>query len=372
MNIKKVFLEIYFLLRLPFLYLLKFLLYVEYALGGESPAQLPSKILIIRIDRIGDFILSLPTIKALKENFNNSKITIIVPEYLKDLAESHKYIDNVLLYNKNDSLLKKILFLKKLKTYSFDLAIDMHLDYKIKTAIIAYISNAPVRIGFSWGYREVFFTNSIKPELKNSLVDITYSLLSVFGIKGKPDNPEIEPSEEAEKRIAKFFEDNGIFSSDFIIGIHPGGFYESQRLPLNKFAELINLIKEKFHAKFIIFGSKNETELIEKLKDKIFLTVTDFSISEIVALISKLNLLICNNSGPLHIACALSIPTVSTMGSTDPYLWMPRGDKNIVIRKDLPCSPCNKGKCKTHECMDLITVEDMMNAVETQLKEMIY
>lgn len=157
-------------------------------------------------------------------------------------------------------------------------------------------------------------------------------------------------------------------------------------MPLNKFAELINLIKEKFHAKFIIFGSKNETELIEKLKDKIFrifgtvpfgdspniLAVTDFSISEIVALISKLNLLICNNSGPLHIACALSIPTVSTIGSTDPYLWMPRGDKNIVIRKDLPCSPCNKGKCKTHECMDLITVEDMMNAVETQLKEMIY
>lgn len=356
------------------------------------------KILIIRIDRIGDFVLSLPTIKALKENFKDANITIVVSEYLKDLAESCKYINSVLVYNKNSSLLKKILFFKNLKNHSFDLTINMHSDYKIETAILAYASCAPLRVGFSSGYREIFFTNSIEyhgDEQKKSFVDIIYNLLSTIDIIGKSEDPELVPSLESEKKITIFFKESKIYPIDpkkrcFIIGLAPGGFYESQRWSVERFAKLANLIREKFNVKFIIFGSKDETELVKILNNKIFgtvptqqqvgcpvdspniLSVTDFSVSEIVALVSKLDLLICNNSGPLHIASALSIQTVSTMGPTDPYLWIPRGDKNIVIRKDLSCSPCNKGKCKTHECMELITVEEMFKAVETQVKKMIY
>ncbi|MEK7846329.1 MAG: glycosyltransferase family 9 protein, partial [Nitrospinota bacterium] len=86
-----------------------------------------------------------------------------------------------------------------------------------------------------------------------------------------------------------------------------------------------------------------------------------------ISLLSHCHLLLCNNSGPLHIATALKIPTVSTMGPSVPYLWWPAGENNIVLRKEIECSPCNKGLCSGHECMELITIDDMMEAVEKQL-----
>ena len=90
-------------------------------------------------------------------------------------------------------------------------------------------------------------------------------------------------------------------------------------------------------------------------------------LKNLVALIDKCNLLICNNSGPLHIATAVGTPTVSTMGPTNSIRWWPYGDKNIVIRKNLSCIGCNRGVCNNHKCMELIAVNEVMEAVNTIL-----
>jgi ADP-heptose:LPS heptosyltransferase len=94
------------------------------------------------------------------------------------------------------------------------------------------------------------------------------------------------------------------------------------------------------------------------------------SLDRLTALISLLGLLVCNNSGPLHIACAVKTPTVSTMGPTEPELWWPAGEENVVIRRELPCSPCGKAVCASHDCMNLISVDEMLNAVSLQIKRL--
>jgi ADP-heptose:LPS heptosyltransferase len=89
-----------------------------------------------------------------------------------------------------------------------------------------------------------------------------------------------------------------------------------------------------------------------------------------MAYLSRCQLLICNNSGPLHIASGLGVPTVSTMGPTVPQLWRPLGKDHIVIRKGLACSPCSKGVCRSHECLESISVAEMEKAVESLLERL--
>ena len=94
------------------------------------------------------------------------------------------------------------------------------------------------------------------------------------------------------------------------------------------------------------------------------------SMKDLAYLLSTCDLLICNNSGPLHLAAALGVPTVSMMGPTDPVLWRPNGDNQIVVRKDAGCGPCSLGRCGTRRCMDLITVEEVFDKVRGLLERL--
>jgi len=121
----------------------------------------------------------------------------------------------------------------------------------------------------------------------------------------------------------------------------------------------------------LIFGAKREqkqiTNIVKSMQNQP-IVVNEIGLREFIAVLSFCNLLLCNNSGPLHIASGLGIPTVSTMGPTVPYLWLPIGKNHIVLRKALDCSPCDKAVCEEHYCMREISVEDFWEAVLIQLK----
>lgn len=121
----------------------------------------------------------------------------------------------------------------------------------------------------------------------------------------------------------------------------------------------------------ILFGGRDDNSLISDFKKRALQTPTilsDLTLRDFMAALSYCTLLLCNNSGPLHIATALQIPTVSTMGPTEPSRWWPQGDTHLVLRKDLDCSPCRRGYCENHDCMKLITTDDFLSAVQKQLR----
>jgi ADP-heptose:LPS heptosyltransferase len=154
------------------------------------------------------------------------------------------------------------------------------------------------------------------------------------------------------------------------VGIHPGGRYPSQRWPLDKFSQLADMLVKKYKAKILIVGGVGEENLVDKIQAMMqekAVKIKGLSLDKLVALIAQMDLLICNNSGPLHIAVSLKIPTVSTMGPTDPEQWLPVGSRNLVVRHDLACSPCDLGFCRRHECMNSITVTEMEKMVSLQL-----
>lgn len=352
MKIRNILLKLYFLFRLPFIYLLKSL----FKVSRNKPREI-RKILIIRIDRMGDFILTLPVIDNLKLKYPRSEISIVVRPYLKELAGLAKNIDKIIIYE------NKISAIRAISKEKFDLAVDMLYDYRLDSAFLAFAGRAPFRAGFACGFKELLFNYSFKPPKNNDkdMAQLNLELLKLLDVPVTVTIPKLEFGPMPPRRQAL-----GGQSADFIIALHPGGYYESQRWQAEKFILLSKNILDTYRVKLLIIGAAADEKLVNSIgsginKDQMQAIITDME--DLVGLLLECKLLVCNNSGPLHLAAALGLPTVSTMGPTDSVLWQPKGENNIVIRKNLKCSPCSRGKCDTHECMALITVEEMFAAV---------
>jgi len=150
---------------------------------------------------------------------------------------------------------------------------------------------------------------------------------------------------------------------------------KTRQWPSKYFTETADRIIESNEVKLIFVGERNDQGLIDRIislmKNRPVAFFTDLSIQELAGLIDRANLMICNNSGPLHIAIALNTPTISFMGPTIKHRWMPIGDIHKVLRMDvLPCIGCNLGYCKikTHDCMRLITPSNALDAFQALIE----
>lgn len=341
----------YFLLRVPFILLIKFLFHFP----ARPVAGEVKKALIIRIDRMGDFVLTLPVIDNLRIHYPHAQISVLVRPYLAGLARRIKAIDEVIVY---DNLYASWLLLGR---QHFDIAMDMLFDYRLKSALLCWFTAAPVRAGFPAGFRELLFTHTVKREAiaHKDIVQLHLELLRSLGIEPRVVAPRIE------LRLNKD-------TVPLTVGVHPGGYYASQRWGLEKFSALIKKIISCFEVRVLVIASADEEGMARNIVkqagvDKV--TINLPQIDDLPSVLSECCLLVCNNSGPLHLAAAMGVPTVSMTGPTDSLLFRPHGENNIVIGKDLPCSPCGRAVCKKHDCLDAISVEEVFLAVSRLLNE---
>lgn len=331
----------------------------------------PEKIFIYGLRRLGDMVMSLPAFEATRREFKDAFIVLAATEYNKGLVDG-KYFDEIIIQPSTSSERKK--FISKLKSYRFDVCIDLTCDYDIFPAYAIYKSGAGIRIGYDIAGRGVFYTRA-KPFLaggKHAVTLITELIGEIIPASGfQISNSRYEPLQDDIEYAKKYLLEQGLTKP--IIGIHPGAHFPSQRWHIEKFANAISEIKGRNMGDVIIFGGSGDKGVIEEitgaLKTDTPLVILDQPIKRLAAFIKLCDIFICNNSGPLHLAAAMGISTVSTMGPTDYDLWHPLGDRNIVITEELPCSPCNKAECREHDCMNLITVEKVMDAVVRQLRQ---
>lgn len=316
-------------------------------------------ILFLRHDRVGDMALSLPAMRLLKKSFPHARLTVLASRSNRDILANNPFVDEVLVY-------KGMLdYLRQVMNRRFDLAIDpFHNNHEMKSAFMTLLSGARYRIGFALAGREIFFSmQAPRYDETKSFMQLMMLILSELGITDdKFDGPLIflAPAEkkEAEETIAAF-------SGRRMVAIHPGAFYPSQRWPLERFTEIASdLSRHGFGV--IFFAPANEfpdfDTAVFQDSDHV-LVIRGATLRKFIALVSLCEKMICNNSGPLHIAAALKIKTLSMMGPTVPGVWRPQGKGHIVIRRDYPCSPCNRAVCNTHECMRDISVREVLENI---------
>ena len=153
------------------------------------------------------------------------------------------------------------------------------------------------------------------------------------------------------------------------IGINPGSTYgPAKRWLPERFAGVGKRLVNEHKARILLFGQGEEKHLSDFIAGRIGENCLNLAgkttLARLAALLERCDLLLTNDTGPMHIAAALGVPVVAVFGPTDPRTTAPAGEKHIIVRKPVACSPCLKRKCPTdHQCMKAISVEDVFNAV---------
>ncbi len=337
------------------------------------------KILIINLGGLGDILLSLPALKALRQLHEKAEISLLVMRRVLKMAEKISLIDKAYaLSPQAGCFLVNTALLLKLRLEHFDLAINMRslisdngaakLNFLLK--IIAPAATA----GRDTQGRGRFFDISVLEEEKSSKHEITYNkeLIEALGAKLIDEQINWQVDAKSENKIKAILNENGVESSDVLIGVHPGGRI-SRRWPLNSFLEVINRLGAGSNYKFVVSGGPDEKKLGEYLKRKSTAAVIDLAgkidLEESFALIKRCDCFISNDTGPMHFAAILKTPLVAIFGPGDLGHYDPKAvsDKVIVLKKDTECAPCSKITCDDLRCLKSITPDEVIQAVEKLL-----
>jgi heptosyltransferase-3 len=338
----------------------------------------PKNLLIVRTDRIGDVILSLPLAELIKKHYPNCRVTYLLKDYTKSLAEGHPFIDDILILREKKNKISLIDNIKQIRKYSFDSAIVVYPTFI--TSLIIFLSRIHHRIGTGYRWYSILFNNKVFEHRKNALrheLEFNVNLLRYFGIEENVNpanvNFNLKISPKDDERVTTILKVKNINIKKPVIVIHPGSGGSAVDLPLKKFKELIEFIHHNLKAEIIISGSKSEIELCHYL---LIPGITKnlaglFNLAELKALINHCDIFIANSTGPLHIAAALGkyvIGFYPKIPQCSPKRWGPYSDKSIVFTPELECSNCTREQCVRLDCMNTIQVSEIFAEIKNIYK----
>ncbi|MBN1870607.1 MAG: lipopolysaccharide heptosyltransferase II [Candidatus Omnitrophica bacterium] len=354
----------------------------------------PKKILIINTFGVGDVLFTTPLMRNLKTSFPGIFIGYICNRRTAALLERNANVDRIFIYERDEfhsvyqrsklALAAKFRrFLNEVRDERFDLVLDVSLSRG--TAFLTWLIGIKLRIGFSYKNRGIFLNRKIPLsgyEGKH-VVDYYLSLLQEIGGVVRSRELELTLNADDARWAEDFIASNRvILKGRPVIGIVPGGGAswgrESafKRWPAEKFAKLADKLIEKFSAATILMGDKNETDLCSEVAGRMshqpVMACGKTTITQFAALAKKCSLMVVNDGGPLHIAVASGVRTVSIFGpvSEEVYGPYPIGN-NIVVNKAIACRPCyrnfRRARCEHISCLNQLTVEEVSERIKEAL-----
>lgn len=352
------------------------------------------KILVIKLGAIGDVIYTTPALRALKKKFPDSLIYYLTAKWSKIIAQNIPYVDSVFTMsaageNKNifGKILESVKMIRNIKKEKFDAVVVFHRS--TFSNLFAFLCRIPVRAGFSYKGKGRFLTHTVLFDSKKHEVERYLDVVKEIGAKPDGTRTELKIPKDELNNIYSIFNINKITTHPIVAihaagGANPGTFMPIKRWEKEKFAKLADLIIDKYRANVLFIGDKSDRELTLEImglmKNKPVNLTGETSISELIGLLGKCDIIIGGDSGPLHIAAAVGTAAVFLFGPSDPKLVAPAGEKYKIIWKQISCSPCytpdtvlqniNFSKCPsgTHECMKSISVEEVLKAVDDILR----
>ena len=337
-------------------------------------------ILIVKLSAIGDVVHTLPSLAALRKLYPKADITWVVEEASSDIIRGHPHLDRVIISRRKRWVenLKKVhdikttiadirSFVKTLRGRKYDLVIDFHGLFK--SSVIVLLSGGKRKLGYD-SMQELsglFLNEKIFEDMDKHAVDRYLDFIRYLG--ADIDNPEfhIPVKEENKIRVGTLLKANNIDINKPFVAVNPVAFWDTKLWEDGKFARLCDRIAEELKRKIILTGSKGHGS-IERIRSGMTSPSINLegqtTLSDLAYLYSLSGLLITTDSGPMHIAAAMNTPTVALFGPTDPSRTGPYGKGHIIVRKEMPCSPCFLKKCDTKRCMEEIGVDEVFEAVK--------
>jgi lipopolysaccharide heptosyltransferase II len=352
-------------------------LMVKNTLDVYQEALANFKILIIKFSSLGDIILSTAAIRAIREKLGpNYKISFLVAEEAKDVLLRCPYIDELMVCDLKgkDKGLSGILKLgRMLRRKNFDLVID--LQNNRKSHILSFLTLAHNRYGYD-NKKFGFLLNQRIRDEKPAIDPVTHQfrILKMLGIDLEDHRLELWPSQQDEEYIEELLSSQWLSANQRIIGINISASQRwlSKNWPQGHMVKLCEELGLR-DMRLVITGTEKDlgqaNALVNMVKNaKLINACAKTSVNQLACLIKRCSVYISTDSSPLHIAAAVGTPFIALFGPTDPRRHLPAAGDCALIKKELPCSPCYKSKCKSKKCMELITPEEVLEAIEKLLK----
>lgn len=334
------------------------------------------KILFIFLSGIGNFFLFIPTLRAIRNKYPHAKITLLAKhKVVLDIIQEKGLIDHAAHYSQTTSSINNIFvqasLILTLRAKKYDLVITTFDAKGWKLATFVRMLGGKFSIGYkSDKWYDRFYNKVLTYDTGVHEVDRHLKIAEFLEADVSDKVPVISVKEE-DREFAK-----AIISQDGspLIGMHPGSsenLWRKRWMP-ERFAELADRLSERYGAKILILGGKDEVKLAEKISSlmqtaKPLVMVGKTTIGQAAALIEQCTLFVSNDSGLMHVAAAVKTPVIAIFGPTDPAKNAPFGNGNIVVRKGIACSPCltyDKDGCKCPACMEAVTVDDVLDAIK--------
>jgi heptosyltransferase-2 len=327
---------------------------------GKIDRNKVKRILVINLSNIGDVILTTPVIQALRENFSRAKIAVLVGPRAFSVFKSDRRIDKKIIYDKGTALRNKLGLVNRLRHEKYDLLVDLRHSL----------------FGLLLGtrYRTPLFLKA--PNSLLHMKDRHLWKLETLGLNIKKGAaPSVWFSEDDQDHIKQLLNKWQLKDKQMFVAVACGARSMTKRWEKKGFQDLIKRLVKEYKAKIIMVGDKQDQalaqEIISQIKPRPINLCGKTSITQLAFLLTKCNLLISNDSAPMHLAWAVNTPVVAIFGPTDHKKYAPRGERDIIIRKDLACSPCEESLCRKgrRECMQSISADDVFAACKGILRK---
>lgn len=333
------------------------------------------KILIVRLDRIGDVLLSTPVIDAVRAAYPRAHIAFMVRPYAAAVVEGNPALDEVIVYDKAMGVAGTLRFVRFLRRKRFDLAIVLHPTSRAH--LITFFAAIPERVGYDRKCgrllsRRVPHTKQLG--LRHE-VDYALDLLRYAGIEPGDGRLHMPLKEESEERVRRLFASHEIAADDLVIAVNAGASCRSKRWDPARFAALADMLARKRRAKIVIVAGPDAHDkdcafaMERAMSEPAVNLAGQTSVADVASVLKRARLLISNDSGPVHIASAVGTPVIAIFGRSDrglsPSRWGPVNKGDIALHKDVGCVACFAHNCTSgFRCLEAITVDDALAAVD--------
>jgi heptosyltransferase-2 len=299
-----------------------------------------NKILAVRNDRFGEFLLNIPAFRALKEAYPQARLDLVVSSPVKELAECIDFVDQIRVWeNKKHNIFQILSLAKTIKQGRFDLCVIFNPSKELN--LVSYLARIPRRVGYArkWGF---LLTQKI-PDNKHlgnkHEIDSNLELAYLAGASSENSHLSITINEDWVKDLLNRF---NIIEDSRLVVIHPWTSDEVKQWPLDNFYNLAKRLTDELKLKILIVGGKEEINISNDfsrgLNNSVINLTGQTTLKELGALLKKCRLLISNDSGPVHLAASVGTPLIALFRNDIPakgYLrWGPCHKDAIVIAKD--------------------------------------
>jgi lipopolysaccharide heptosyltransferase II len=352
---------------------------------ARTSAPAPSSILAIKLCCLGDGILAVPALRALKVRWPGAKLTMLCTTRDVDAFRRLDFIDDLVLLPVSGlggprELLaggvEAMRILRRLRAARPELAVDLDLYYRA-TPVLAYLSGAPLRVGFDTpGFdRAGLFTHSVLRDPDRWELECFLEVVAAAGAHSEDRRLEFPVSEEDLASARGILREAGI--EEPYIAMCPGSSrnWPQKQWPAERFREVAQWVSGNHGRGVVIVGASYEREIGERVAGagKTVNLAGRSSLGETAAILSAAQALVTNDTGPMHLACALGTPVVAIFGPTNERKWGPRGPHDqVVLDDECPCRPCYTDSympdCQDRRCLECIPAQRVIEALERTLR----